>query len=104
MRGYHCCNTPRRTETRVPHASVSRVRGSYAERFETLLWTRRSALPHFQLLSAVFPAPHKPGGENLSSGPPPGRLTPQNSCAPLTRVGPTHPPASLPHPPTDPTP
>src|SRR5258708_5309633 len=26
MRGYHCCKTPRRTETRVPHASVSRVR------------------------------------------------------------------------------
>ena len=25
MRGYHCCNTPRGTEMRVPHASVLRV-------------------------------------------------------------------------------
>src|SRR6266571_9018118 len=25
MRGYHCCNTPRRPGMRVPHASVLRV-------------------------------------------------------------------------------
>jgi hypothetical protein len=45
----------------APRVGFTRGGFSYAEGFETLLWTRRSALPHVQLLSAPAAAQEEEG-------------------------------------------